>query len=240
MNNEAFTRFAMLAGQENVSLLKRKSVIVFGVGGVGGYVCEALARSGIGRIDVVDNDRVSTSNINRQIIALTSTVGMNKTEVMKSRMLDINPELLCRTYNMFYLPETADDIDLSVYDFAVDAIDTVSGKIELIKRCKTLGVPIISSMGTGNKLDPTKVVLTDIYKTRTCPLARVMRGLCRKNSIDSLDVVYSEEEPKAPLFQPSSENDSTRRSTPSSSAFVPPAAGLTIAYGVIKKILNLC
>jgi len=237
--SESLVRFEMLAGSEKVRSLQNKRVIVFGVGGVGGYVCEALARSGVGTVDVVDNDTVNESNINRQIIALHSTVGRNKTEVMKERMTDINPEICCREYNMFYLPENAEEIDLSEYDYAVDAIDTVSGKMELIKRCTDMNIPVISSMGTGNKLDPTKIVVTDIYKTKTCPLARVMRGLCKKNGIKKLKVVYSEEEPKAPLFQPEDENGQ-RRSTPSSSAFVPPAAGLTIASEVVKDLLNLC
>ena len=155
--SEALVRFEMLAGKDRVASLAEKKVIVFGVGGVGGYVCEALARSGVGRIDVVDNDKVSVSNLNRQIIALQSTVGKNKTDVVRERMTDINPDSVCKTYNMFYLPENADEIDLAEYDFAVDAIDTVSGKIELIKRCKALSVPVISSMGTGNKMDPTKI-----------------------------------------------------------------------------------
>ena len=240
MKNEAFIRFEMLAGKDAVTMLSDKKVIVFGVGGVGGYVCEALARSGVGRIDVVDNDTVSLSNINRQIIALVSTVGRNKTDVVKERMTQINPEIICNTFNMFYLPETAQEIDLSVYDYAVDAIDTVSGKMEIIKRCKEVNVPVISSMGTGNKLDPTKIQITDIYKTSGCPLARVMRGLCRKNGIDSLEVVYSKEEPRKPFFQPQSDKaENEKRSVPSSSAFVPPAAGLTIAYRVVSKLAQL-
>ena len=238
--SERFLRFEMLAGKEKVSSLADKKVIVFGVGGVGGYVCEALARSGVGRIDVVDNDVVSTSNINRQIIALESTVGRNKTDVVKERLTDINPDIVCNTFNMFYLPETADEIDLSVYDFAVDAIDTVSGKIEIIKRCKQLSVPVVSSMGTGNKFDPTKIEITDIYKTKGCPLARVMRNLCKKNGIDKLAVVYSLEEPSKPIFQPEQDGDDTvkNRATPASCAFVPPAAGLTIAYYVVNNLMK--
>ena len=236
--SEALVRFEMLAGKDRVASLAEKKVIVFGVGGVGGYVCEALARSGVGRIDVVDNDKVSVSNLNRQIIALQSTVGKNKTDVVRERMTDINPDIVCKTCNMFYLPENADEIDLAEYDFAVDAIDTVSGKIELIKRCKALSVPVISSMGTGNKMDPTKIEITDIYKTKGCPLARVMRNLCKKNGIKELTVVYSTEEPKKPLFQPNEEKDEgTTRSTPASSAFVPSAAGLAIAYFVTENLL---
>lgn len=232
-----FERFEMLAGRDSVAALKNKKVIVFGIGGVGGYVCEALCRSGVGTIDVVDNDTVSITNINRQIIATTDTVGMNKTAVMSARMKSINPNICVKEYNMFYLPETADEIDLSHYDFVVDAIDTVSGKLELVARCQKLGVPLVSSMGTGNKMDPTKIVVTDIYKTKICPLARVMRNLCKKNGIKNLTVVYSEEEPKTPLFQPE-ENDNPNKSIPASSAFVPPAAGLTIASYVVQKLMK--
>ncbi len=227
----------MLVGNDALEILKNKSVIVFGVGGVGGYICEALCRSGVGRIDVVDNDTVSITNINRQIIATENTVGMPKTSVISERMKSINPDVCVREYNMFYLPETAEEIDLSQYDFVVDAIDTVSGKIELVKRCQNLEIPIVSSMGTGNKLDPTKIVVTDIYKTKICPLARVMRNLCKKNGIRKLKVVYSEEEPVTPLFQPE-ENDNPNKSIPASSAFVPPAAGLTIASVVVRELLG--
>lgn len=232
-----FQRFEMLVGNNAVSLLKSKKVIVFGVGGVGGYVCEALCRSGVGCIDVVDNDTVSITNINRQIIATTDTVGKNKTSVMAERMKSINPDIKVTEYNMFYLPETADEIDLSSYDYVVDAIDTVSGKLELAVRCQRLGVPIVSSMGTGNKLDPTRIVVTDIYKTKICPLARVMRGLCKKNGIKKLTVVYSEEEPLTPVFQPE-ENYNPNKSIPASSAFVPPAAGLTIASYVVRRLVK--
>ena len=232
-----FQRFEMLVGRDAVSALKEKKVIVFGVGGVGGSVCEALARSGVGTIDVVDNDTVSNTNINRQIIACDDTVGMDKTSVMARRMKSINHDVSVREYKMFYLPETADMIDLSQYDFVVDAIDTVSGKLELAVRCQKLGVPFVSSMGTGNKLDPTKIVVTDIYKTKVCPLARVMRNLCKKNGIKKLAVVYSEEEPKTPLFQPD-ENDNPNKSIPASSAFVPPAAGLTIASYVVQNLIK--
>ncbi len=239
--SEAFVRFEMLTGKKSVLLLSRKKVLVFGVGGVGGYVCEALARSGVGQIDVVDNDKVNLSNINRQIIALNSTVGRYKTDVVKERLTDINPHITCNTYNIFYLPENASAIDFSQYDYVVDAIDTVSGKIEIIKGCKEKNVPVVSSMGTGNKLDPTKILITDIYKTKGCPLARVMRGLCKKNNIDSLDVVYSTEEPKKVMC---TENDgntkSEGKSTVASSAFVPSVAGLTIAYHVVKRLLDLC
>lgn len=232
-----FERFEMLVGKDRAEKLLNKKVIVFGVGGVGGYVCEALSRSGIGRVDVVDNDTVSITNINRQIIATSDTVGMNKTAVMANRMKSINPNISVREYNMFYLPETADEIDLSQYDFVVDAIDTVSGKLELAKRCQKLQLPLVSSMGTGNKLDPTKIVVTDIYKTKVCPLARVMRNLCKKNGIKKLTVVYSEEEPLTPLFQPE-ENTNPNKSIPASSAFVPPCAGLTIASYVVQNLIK--
>ena len=234
MNKEALVRLSMLVGEDAVSRLSEKKVIVFGVGGVGGYVCEALARSGIGTIAVVDNDTVNVSNINRQLIALADTVGMKKTDLWEQRMKSINPDICVKKYDMFYLPENADEIDISEYDFVVDAIDTVSGKIEIVKRAKNAGVPVISSMGTGNKLDPTKITVTDIYKTKVCPLARVMRNLCRKNNIDSLTVVYSEEEPKKALFNP----ENTERIPPASSAFVPSAAGLTIASRVFAELLK--
>ncbi len=237
MLDKRFERFAMLVGEESLEKLKNSKVVVFGVGGVGGYVCEALCRSGVGRIDVVDNDTVSVTNINRQIIALEDTVGKSKTAVISERMKRINPDVCVTEYNTFYLPETADKIDLSVYDYVVDAIDTVSGKIELAVRCQKLGVPIVSSMGTGNKLDPTKIVVTDVYKTKICPLARVMRNLCKKNGIKKLKVVYSEEEPISPIFQPE-ENANPNKSIPASSAFVPPAAGLAIASLVVRDLLS--
>lgn len=234
---EEFIRFEMLVGSEKAALLKSKSVLVFGVGGVGGYVCEALARCGVGKIDIVDNDTVDISNINRQIIATRSSIGRKKTDVMRERLLEINEEISCEAFPIFFLPENADEIDFSHYDFVVDAIDTVSGKIEIIRRCKEKNVPVISSMGTGNKLDPTRIKITDIYKTSGCPLARVMRGLCRKNGIESLPVVCSEEEPKKPLFVPSGK-ENAKKSVPASSAFVPPAAGLTIAYYVVNEFLK--
>ncbi len=229
-----FLRFEMLVGKDGVEKLKGKKVVVFGVGGVGGYVCEALARSGVGKIDIVDNDVVGISNINRQLIALSNTVGQKKTDLWEQRMKSINPQISVQKYDMFYLPENAEQIDLSKYDFVVDAIDTVSGKIEIIKRCNNLGIPVISSMGTGNKLDPTKITVTDIYKTKTCPLARVMRGLCKKNGIEKLKVVYSEETPVKPRFSP----EEGEKTPPASSAFVPPAAGLVIAWQTVMTLLE--
>ena len=233
---EQFSRTEMLFGAENVNKLKDKRVIVLGVGGVGGYACEALARSGVGRIDIVDNDTVSESNINRQIIALHSTVGQPKVDVMRARMLDINPSLECVAYNLFYVPESADSIDLSKYDYIVDAIDTVSGKIALVLEAQRVGTPIISSMGAGNKVDPTAFKVSDIYKTSVCPLARVMRTELKKRGIKSLKVVYSEEkaiEPEVP-----EEMKSLTKIPPASCAFIPSVVGLIIASEVIKDLMK--
>ncbi|MBE6625288.1 MAG: tRNA threonylcarbamoyladenosine dehydratase [Ruminococcaceae bacterium] len=233
---EQFSRTEMLFGAENVNKLKDKRVIVIGVGGVGGYACEALARSGVGRIDIVDNDTVSESNINRQIIALHSTVGQPKVDVMRARMLDINPSLECVAYNLFYVPESTDSIDLSKYDYIVDAIDTVSGKIALVLEAQRVGTPIISSMGAGNKIDPTAFKVSDIYKTSVCPLARVMRTELKKRGIKSLKVVYSEEkaiEPEVP-----EEMKSLTKIPPASCAFIPSVVGLIIASEVIKDLMK--
>ncbi len=233
---EQFSRTEMLFGAENVNKLKDKRVIVLGVGGVGGYACEALARSGVGRIDIVDNDTVSESNINRQIIALHSTVGQPKVDVMRARMLDINPSLECVAYNLFYVPESTDSIDLSKYDYIVDAIDTVSGKIALVLEAQRVGTPIISSMGAGNKIDPTAFKVSDIYKTSVCPLARVMRTELKKRGIKSLKVVYSEEkaiEPEVP-----EEMKSLTKIPPASCAFIPSVVGLIIASEVIKDLMK--
>lgn len=231
---EIFSRTEMLLGKENVEKLKEKRVIVFGIGGVGGYVCEALARTGIGKIDLVDNDTVSESNINRQIIALHSTIGKLKTEVMKERMLDINPQIEVNTYNCFYVPETSDKFDFSKYDYIVDAIDTVAGKIELVLQAEKTGTPIIASMGTGNKLNPCGFKVSDIYKTSVCPLARVMRTELKKRGVKKLKVVYSEE-------TPISQSDPTKqngRYIPASCAFTPSVAGLIIASEIIKDLLK--
>jgi tRNA A37 threonylcarbamoyladenosine dehydratase len=197
---EWLSRTEMLFGADKVEALKGKRVIVFGVGGVGGYVCEALARSGIGTIDVVDNDTVSISNLNRQIIALNSTVGQYKVDVMAKRMRDINPEIEVNTYNTFYTPDTEGEFDLSEYDYVVDAIDTVSGKISLAVRAEACGTKIISSMGAGNKKDPTAFKVAGIYKTPVCPLARVMRTELKKRNVRSLKVVYSEEKAISPFY----------------------------------------
>ena len=179
-----FSRLEMMIGLENLNKLKTKKVIVFGIGGVGGYVVEALTRSAIGRIDIVDSDKISSSNINRQIIALNSTIGQYKTEVMKKRMLDINSEINVETYNIFFLPDNQDEIDFSKYDYIIDAIDTIKAKIALVECAKKYDIPIISSMGTGNKLNPSMLEVSDIYKTSVCPLARVMRQELKKRNID--------------------------------------------------------
>ena len=224
----------MLIGEEAVEKLKRARVAVFGVGGVGGYAIEALARAGVGAIDLIDNDRVSESNINRQIIALHSTVGRLKTDVMKEPLLDVNPQMDVRTHNVFFLPENADGFDFSGYDYVVDAIDTVSGKIALIERAKKANVPVISCMGTGNKLNPSAFVVADIEKTSVCPLARVMRRELKKRGISGGKVVYSTEEPK----NESAEKSETGKPTPASISFVPPVAGLLLASAVIKDLIR--
>lgn len=231
--NEIFERTAMLFGVEAIERLGTKKVIVFGIGGVGGYVCETLCRSGVGRIAIVDKDTVSVTNINRQIIATSSVVGMYKTDVMEKRLLDINPSVKVDKYTFFYLPETADLIDLSDYDYIVDAIDNVTAKLELAVRAKQLGVPVIASMGTGNKTDPTRLRVVDISKTTTCPLAKVMRRELRVRGIAHMKVVFSDEEPKKPQF-PDSE---TGKTVPASSAFVPPTAGLLIARQVVLDLI---
>lgn len=221
---EQFSRTAQLLGNENVENLFDKHVIVFGVGGVGGYVVEALARSGIGKISIVDNDVVNESNINRQIIALHSTVGMQKVEVLKNRILDINPECKVFVYNHFFLPENSNDFDFSIYDYVVDAVDTVTAKLEIIKKSKESNVPVISSMGTGNKLNPMGFKVSDISKTKVCPLARVMRNELKKRGISKVKCVYSEENPVI------------QTQTPASVAFVPSVAGLLIASEVVKDL----
>ncbi|MBQ7225774.1 MAG: tRNA threonylcarbamoyladenosine dehydratase [Clostridia bacterium] len=231
---EELSRTEMLIGKESVELLSTKRIIVFGIGGVGGYACEALARTGIGQIDLVDNDTVSLSNINRQIIALHSTVGKYKVDVMKERIFDINPSIKVNAINRLYTPETSCDFDLSAYDYVVDAIDMVSGKIELAVTCQRLAVPLISSMGTGNKLNPCGFKVSDIYKTSVCPLARVMRSELKKRGIKKLKVVFSEETPISREI----EGQPKGRYVPASIAFTPPTAGLVIASEVIKDLIN--
>ena len=229
-----FSRFELLVGKDCICQLNQKHVIVFGVGGVGGYVVEALDRSGIGHITIVDNDTVSLSNLNRQIIATQDTIGKKKVEVMKERILSIHPDCDVHTLEMFYLPENADDIDLTQYDYVVDAIDTITSKIELAMRCNQK-VPLISSMGTGNKMNPAMLEVSDIYKTSVCPLAKVMRRELKKRGIQHLKVVYSKEEPLKPQV---SNEQTNKRVIPGSTSFVPSSAGLLIASEVIKDLLK--
>ena len=232
---EELLRTQMLLGKENVDKLWQKRVVVFGVGGVGGYACEALARSGVGQIDLVDNDTVSLSNINRQIIALHSTVGRPKVEVMRERICDINPQIKVNAYNMLFTKENSADFDFSAYDYVVDAIDMVSSKIELVLCCERAGTQIIASMGTGNKLDPTRFEVTDINKTSVCPLARVMRYELKKRGVKKLKVLYSKEEPIKPN---NIQNNDKRKAVPGSISFVPSVAGLIIGSEVIKELIK--
>ena len=230
-----FSRTELLFGAAGMEKLKHSRVAVFGVGGVGGYVVEALARSGIGTLDLIDNDTVSLTNLNRQIIALHSTVGKYKVDAARDRCLDINPEIKINTYRCFYLPETENEFDFTQYDYVVDAIDTVSGKIALVMNAEKAGVPIICSMGAGNKLDPTAFEVADIYKTSVDPLARVMRQQLKKRGIRKLKVVCSKEEPVKTEVSDEALPEG-KRSIPGSCAFVPSAVGLIIAGEVIKDL----
>lgn len=232
---EEFIRTEMLFGSEAMERLAAARVAVFGIGGVGGHVVEALARSGVGALDLIDNDKVAKSNINRQIIAAHSTIGEYKTEAAAKRIRDIAPDCVVRTYNTFFMPDTAGEFDFTQYAYVVDAIDTVTGKIEIIMRAKAAGVPVISSMGAGNKVDPTAFEVADIYKTSVCPLARVMRREMKKRGVRSLKVVYSKEEALTPI-EGLCNDGGARRSVPGSNAFVPSVAGLIIAGEVIKDI----
>lgn len=236
---EQLERTGLLIGEEGLERLKDARVAIFGVGGVGGYVAEALARSGVGTLDLIDKDTVSVSNINRQIIATWSTVGMPKVEAAKARIRDINPDICVHTYETFYLPDTASQFDFTQYDYVVDAIDTVTGKIELIMQAQACGTRIISSMGAGNKLNPAAFEVSDIYKTSVCPLAKVMRRELKKRGVKKLKVVYSKEEPITPRGseQPSEAGD-RRKAVPGSIAFVPSVVGLIIAGEVIKDIIS--
>ncbi|WP_028044309.1 tRNA threonylcarbamoyladenosine dehydratase [Candidatus Stoquefichus massiliensis] len=229
-----FSRFELLIGEEKLNQLQNKHIIVFGVGGVGGYVIEALVRSGIEHIAIVDNDVVSLTNLNRQIIATQQTIDQKKVDVMKERIMSINPRCDVHTLEMFYLPETADEIDLSQYDYVIDAIDTITAKIELAVRCEKLSIPLISSMGTGNKMNPSMLEVTDIYKTSVCPLAKVMRHELKARRVKHLKVVYSKEVPMKPR---ASNEQTNKRTVPGSTAFVPSSAGLLIASEVIKDLL---
>ena len=231
MEENQFERTALLLGKASVERLARKRVAVFGVGGVGGFVCEGLVRAGIGAIDIVDKDTVALSNINRQLIALHSTVGKNKVDVLEERLKDINKNLIIKKYKCFFLPETSETFDFREYDYVVDAIDTVTGKIELILKAKEAGVPIISAMGAGNKLEPAGFQVSDIYKTSVCPLARVMRRELKKRGVDKLKVVYSKEETIKPQFEEGEEV------VPGSISFVPPVVGVIIAGEVVKELI---
>lgn len=229
---EQLQRTAGVIGEDGVRKLQRSRVAVFGIGGVGGYVVEALARAGLGALDLIDADVVSESNLNRQIIALRSTIGQYKTKAAAARIFDIDPDILVQTHEVFFSAENAAEFDFSAYDYVVDAIDTVSAKMELVRRANAAGTPIISAMGTGNKLDPTAFRVSDIYKTEGCPLARAVRSLCRKEGIKHLKVVWSPEPPCGEVF---AENG---RHAPASISFVPAAAGLVIASAVVHDILK--
>lgn len=229
--NENFIRTAALIGEDGLEKLANSRIAIFGIGGVGGYAAVALARSGVGKLDLIDNDSISESNLNRQIIARISTVGRMKTDVMREDLLDINPNLEINMHNIFFMPDT--EMDFSVYDYVIDAVDTVTAKLEIIKRAKEAGVPVISSMGTGNKMHPEMLELTDISKTSVCPLARVMRRELKARGINKLKVVYSKEEPIRPKIVL---KQGERRGVPGSSAFVPAAAGLIIAAEAVREL----
>lgn len=236
-----FLRTQMVIGEKGLSKLSKSKVVVFGIGGVGGYVCEALARSGIGNLIIIDNDTISLSNINRQIIATEQTLGREKTQVMKERMLSINPKINVITHNVFFLPGVTGIIDEDA-DYIVDAIDTVSGKLWIAEEGERLNIPVISSMGTGNKLNPTELQVSDIYKTSVCPLAKVMRKELKDRGIKKLKVVYSKEQPQKSLIAEEELFDlkekTNKRQTPGSVSFVPPVAGFILASEVIKDLLK--
>ena len=248
---DQFSRTQLLVGKEAMERLANARVAIFGIGGVGGYVVEALARSGVGTLDLIDDDKICLTNLNRQIIATRSTIGKYKVDVAKARVLDINPKAVVNTYQTFYVPETAEQFDFSQYDYVVDAIDTVTGKINLVMQAEQTHTPIISSMGAGNKMDPTAFRVADIYKTSVCPLAKVMRRELKKRGIKKLKVVYSEEKPLTPIEDESISCKShcvcppgtvrkctQRRQVPGSNAFVPSVVGLIIAGEVIKDLIK--
>lgn len=231
-----FQRTEFLLGAAAMARLAAARVAVFGLGGVGGSAAEALARSGVGALDLFDDDVVSLTNLNRQAVATHDALGMPKVDAMAARIAAIAPEARVEVHRMFYMPENAGEVDLSKYDYVVDAVDTVAAKLELAVRATALGVPIISAMGAGNKLDPTKLVISDIYRTSVCPLARVMRRELRKRGIDHLKVAWSTEPPATPLGRPEEDLAHPRRSIPGSTAFVPPAMGLAIAAEVVREL----
>lgn len=233
--SEQLSRTALLLGDAAMDRLKRARVAVFGVGGVGGHAVEALARSGVGTLDLIDNDTVAVSNLNRQIIALHSTLGQYKVDAAAQRIHDINPDTVVHAHRCFYMPDTAAQFDFTQYDYVIDAIDTVTGKLELVMRAKEAGTPIICSMGAGNKLDATAFRVADIYQTSVCPLARVMRYECRKRGIRQLKVVYSEEQ----AIRPAGAQEAHGKAVPGSAAFVPSVAGLIIAGEVIRDLCGI-
>jgi len=237
---DAFSRTSLLLGDAGMEKLKNARVAVFGLGGVGGYVAEALARSGVGALELVDHDTISLTNINRQLLATVHTVGRSKAEVARQRVLSINPQAQVTARQEFYGPQTAERFDFTQYSYVVDAIDTVTGKLALVTAAQAAGVPIISCMGTGNKLDPTKFQIADITKTSVCPLARIMRKECAKRGIRHLKVLFSTEDPipSAPVSSLTEELPEGRRSLPGSVAFVPSVAGLIIAGEVIQDIIK--
>lgn len=238
-----FSRTQLLIGEEGIEKLSKSRVAVFGIGGVGGYVCEALVRSGVGKFDIVDDDKVCLTNLNRQIIATRKTVGRYKVEVMAERMRDINPDVEITVHQCFFLPENSDDFPFEEYDYVIDAVDTVTAKIELILRAQRAGVPVISAMGAGNKLDASRFKVADIYETSVCPLARVMRHELKKRGVKRLKVVYSDEPPVRPIeslkeeCQSETGEKTSRRDTPGSTAFAPAVSGLLIAGEVVKDLV---
>ena len=233
MENQ-FSRFEMLIGKEKMKKLENKRVAIFGIGGVGGAAVEALVRSGISNIDLIDNDTISLSNLNRQIIATINSIGKDKVDVMKERILSINPNCNVATYKYFFLPENSSDFDFSKYDYVIDAVDTVSAKLEIIRKAKEANVPVISSMGTGNKMNPALLEVCDISKTSVCPLAKAMRYELRKRNIKNVKVVYSKEEPLIPI----NSLKEGSRNIPGSTSFVPPVAGYIIASEVVKDLIK--
>ena len=233
--DEKFVRTEMLIGKDGIKRLKKAKVAIFGVGGVGSFVCEGLARSGVGSFVLIDHDKVAESNINRQIIATTKTIGKYKVDVMKKRILEINPDANVEVFKEFYLPTSESNIITKDLAYVVDCVDTVTAKLDIVSKCNELKIPVISSMGTGNKLNPLKFEVTDISKTTVCPLAKVMRRELRKRGINKLKVIYSKEEPINPE-EPEEESSNSKKKVPGSISFVPPVAGLVIAGEVIKEI----
>lgn len=242
IKEDSFSRTELLLGRAAMDALKKARVAVFGIGGVGGYVVEALARSGVGAFDLADNDKISVTNLNRQIIATRETIGRDKVDVMKERILSVNPDAKVKVHKCFFLPETKDMFDFSEYSYVVDAVDTVTAKIQIVMSAREAGAPVISSMGAGNKLNPEEFEVADIYETSVCPLAKVMRRELKKRGVERLKVVYSREEPicrkKEETVLPTEEQENVRRSVPGSVAFVPSAAGLILAGEVIKDLIK--